>query len=319
MEKIVFVSAQPDTKYFHWQVEVFLHNAISKGIDPKNIHLLFAYDELPTQEGLDLAKKYDFAGFFFYKKKVTNNFGYIPVLRPDILEQHFLKFPELKNRTIFYHDADIIFRELPDFDSLDHDQNWYLSDTISYVGADYIKSKGDSLLGTLCRIAGISEDVVIKNQDNSGGAQYLLKGIDHLFWSDVKSVSMALYKYMADEEEKERKTLSEEQLKTYNPIQKWCADMWAVLWCGLKIGKEVKISRELDFSWSSTMGHEEWQRCKILHNAGITSSHNGKVFYKGDFIDEDPWDFDFSKIDPKSNSSNYVKAILYAKEVRSRY
>ena len=44
---------------------------------------------IPYQEGLDLAKKYPFVRFFFYRKTPCDNYGYIPILRPDILEQHF--------------------------------------------------------------------------------------------------------------------------------------------------------------------------------------------------------------------------------------
>ena len=50
-----------------------------------------------------------------------------------------------------------------------------MSDTISYIGYDYIKSKGDDILKTMLDIVGIDEDVVKNNQNNSGGAQYILK------------------------------------------------------------------------------------------------------------------------------------------------
>lgn len=31
--KVIFISAQPDQSYFHWQVEVMLHNFIKNGIE----------------------------------------------------------------------------------------------------------------------------------------------------------------------------------------------------------------------------------------------------------------------------------------------
>ena len=319
MRKMTFISVQPDELFFHWQVEVFIHNAMSKGINPNWIEIIFACDKNPTAESISLAEKYPFVRFFFYLITPAENFGYVQILRPDVLEQHFRRFPDLQHEPIFYHDCDIIFRELPDFESLNYDDAWYLSDTISYIGAEYIQSKGDDLLPMLCGIAGISEDLVIQNQKNSGGAQYLMKGLTHEFWRDVKEMTLSLYKFMMDSETQERRTLTEEELKTYNPIQKWCADMWAVLWCGLKIGRTIRISKELDFSWSSTMGHEEWMNSKILHNAGVTGSEGGKYFFKNDFRFKDPWNADFSQVDKNSNSYNYLQAVLYAKEQRNKY
>lgn len=317
-KKMTFISAQPDVPYFHWQVEVFIHNAMKSGVNPNWIEILFAYDETQSEEGLKLAQKYPFIRFFFYKKTGGENYGYIPILRPDILEQHFFKYPGLSNEIIFYHDSDIIFRELPDFNLLNDDDFWYLSDTVSYIGSDYIKSKSDKILTDMCNIAGISRELVEENNSNSGGAQYLMKGIDHLFWGDVKFVSLDLYKYMLDAEMAERQTLTEEELKTYNPIQKWCADMWAVLWCGLKRGHQVRLSPELGFSWGSSWGGQEWNLHKIMHNAGVTDNMGGKCFYKGDYINQLPWDADFSEIDPQSNTYNYVQAILYAKLMRTQ-
>lgn len=317
-KKMTFISAQPDVAYFHWQVEVFIHNAMKSGVNPNWIEILFAYDETPSDEGVNLAQKYPFIRFFFYKKTGGENYGYIPILRPDVLEQHFLRYPGLSNEIIFYHDSDIIFRELPDFNLLNDDDFWYLSDTVSYIGSDYIKSKSDKILTDMCNIAGVSRELVEENNKNSGGAQYLMKNIDHLFWRDVKFVSLDLYKYMLDAEMAERPTLTDDELKTYNPIQKWCADMWAVLWCGLKRGNQVRLSDELGFSWGSSWGNHEWDRHKIMHNAGVTDNMVGKCFYKGDYINQLPWDVDFSGIDPQSNTYNYVQAILYAKVMRTQ-
>ena len=41
-DKLIFVSAQPDVPYFHWQCEVYLNNFIELGIPKENIHVLFA-------------------------------------------------------------------------------------------------------------------------------------------------------------------------------------------------------------------------------------------------------------------------------------
>jgi hypothetical protein len=315
--KVVFICAQPDVPYFHWQVEVFIHNAMKNGINPNWIEIVFGYEHHPSQEGIDIASRYPYVRVFFYKQDKNENYGYIPIIRPNILSKHFAAYPELSQENIFYHDSDIIFRELPNFDLLTGDNIWYLSDTVSYIGSAYIKSKSDALFIDMCNIAGIDPDIVAENNENSGGAQYLMKGIDSEFWKEVEFVSLDLYKFMSDREANERAHMNAEDITEYNPIQKWCADMWAVLWCGLKRENTIRLSDELGFSWGSFYGRSEWEKHKIMHNAGVTDSGGGKFFYKGEFINSSPWDADFSGIDPHHNSYNYVQAILYAKERRN--
>jgi hypothetical protein len=313
-KKMVFISVQPDVPYFHWQVEVMIHNFISVGINPSWIEVIFSYSENISDEVKRLTVLYPHINFFFYKRTIANNQGYIPILRPDSLEQHFTKFPNLKNEPVFYHDSDIIFRELPDFDKLNSDDTWYLSDTISYIGSKYIKSKSEDLFLNLCQIANIDPNVVESNESSSGGAQYLMKGVDAKFWSDVKNNCLELYTYMRDREKSERSSMSEEDSKRYNPIQKWCADMWSVLWNAWKNNHETQISKELDFSWG-TSNISSYNRCKIMHNAGVTTSKDG-LFYKGEFINRSPFLEDLSFVKKETTSYKYVEAILYAKEQR---
>ena len=58
--KIFFISVQPDEKYFHWQVEVYIHNFIRLGINPKLIHPIFSYVDEPSEDLIKLSKKYFF-------------------------------------------------------------------------------------------------------------------------------------------------------------------------------------------------------------------------------------------------------------------
>ena len=67
-KKIVFISVQPDVPYFHWQVEVFIHNAMKNGINPNWIEIVFGYDHHPSQEGIDIASRYPYVRVFFYKQ-----------------------------------------------------------------------------------------------------------------------------------------------------------------------------------------------------------------------------------------------------------
>ncbi len=313
MEELIFISAQPDEVYFHWQIEIYLSNFLRLGINPINIHTLIAIEDKPSNEILEIETRYN-TSFFYYKKTDFNIHGYMPIVRPDIIYQHFVANEYLNSRNIFYHDSDIIFRELPNFDILLNDNVWYLSDTISYIGSNYIKSKGKDILKEMCRVADVDINLVESNNKNSGGAQYLLKNIDAVFWRDVLVRTLDIWVYLNKRECKD-KFMLKGNLEGFNPIQKWCADMWGVLWTGLKMGYKIEIHNELNFSWGID-NKTRWVECKIYHNAGVVDNKEGTVFHKGEFHKKTPWLHDFSKIDKDSNTINYINEINIIKKER---
>ena len=57
MEDLLFVTAQPDVPYFIWQTKVYIHNFIEKGINPKQIHVVYGIvnrNQNPSEESLKL-------------------------------------------------------------------------------------------------------------------------------------------------------------------------------------------------------------------------------------------------------------------------
>lgn len=315
MDSVFLISVQPDIPYFHWQIEVMLHNFIKSGVDPRMIHVCFATSGPPSDFGKRMAEHYKPVKFFFYKKSYATDHGYIPVVVPDILQQHFSKHPELSESVVFIHDSDIIFRQLPNVAHYLSDDTCYLSDTVSYIGAEYIKTKGVPLFEAMCNSVAVNPQLVTERQEHSGGAQHLLKNIDSDFWHSVKLDSITLHRLMLDWEVEERKTLTPEQEATYHPIQNWTAGMWALLWNIWKHGMETRVVKELDFSWG-TSSVPEYEACDIMHNAGVTADRSSELFYKGGFIDRIPFDHDLSYVKRDTASYKYVEAILYAKERR---
>jgi hypothetical protein len=58
-----------------------------------------------------------------------------------------------------YHDSDIVFNK-PSFGTIQlYGGHCNVSDTISYIGYDYIQSKGDDILELMCNIVDISPEV----------------------------------------------------------------------------------------------------------------------------------------------------------------
>src|SRR5579859_32241 len=138
-----FVSAQPDSDYFIWQLQVQMHNFKKFNIE-KDAIILLAYD---SKKGINPAaqkfKKSTAAKVIFYMDQREDiDKVYVPSIRPHILKQFAVRFDtEIRNERIFYHDSDILFKSLPDFSSMKNDV-CYLSNTVDYIASKYIKSKG---------------------------------------------------------------------------------------------------------------------------------------------------------------------------------
>jgi hypothetical protein len=315
---VIFLSAQTDHPYYHWQLEVMILNFMRSGINPNSIEAVFSYKNSISPAARALANAYPFVRVFFYKNTIADDAGYPSICRPHVLAQHFDRYPKLSSQTIFYHDCDILFRSLPDFARLEAGPYSYLSDTVSYIGAHYLQKKGSDLLAKMAAIVGIDPQTVIANQAHSGGAQYLLKGIDSAFWRKVEADCRALYAYLRKREEDERKSLSAEASKTYNPVQKWCADMWCVLWNLWARDQETRIDKALSFSWP-TSRISEWSRHNIFHNAGVGEKLKATHFYKGEYIHKDPFQLDLSYVLPAHCSWHYAREIGLAREERKKY
>jgi len=234
----------------------------------------------PSEYIVNLSKKYNIR---WYKYENSGN-SYIPIIRPTILKHFIAENPQL-GKNVFYHDSDIFLVKLPKFDMLLNDDVGYLSDTISYIGYDYIKSccrryqdkypelPEDDLFIKMCECVGISQELVKENEKNSGGAQYLLKNIDFNFWKNVEVSCNNLYTMLKS---------YETRYPIDHHVQSWTTDMWCVLWEYLKLGNKVEIHSELDFSWA-TDNIEQYHSKNIFHLAGVT--HDMKnVFYKGQYI-----------------------------------
>lgn len=317
MENILFVSAQPDVPYFHWQTKLYVHNFIQNGITPKQIHVLFSItqqNEEPTDGAIDLLKTG--INVHFYKDDRPQK-NYIPSIKPYLIYKWLEENPN-KGELFFLHDSDIIFNRVPDFEKLISDNIIYLSDTKNYIGYDYLKKVSkkyekefpqcneEQLIDEMCNIIQIDKETIKNNQLNSGGAQYIIKNTDKEFWKKVYEDSISLYRTMMIFQ---RKFPLRE-----GKVQFWTAEMWSLLWNLWKTGKQTKITDELNFSWA-TDNLKVFNDRPILHMAGVTEDMKFNKFYKGQFIDIDPIELlkqtpnYFDYIDKNSSTIKYVDNI----------
>jgi len=294
MRSLKFCTIMPDDNYFTWQCHLWLESLKNIGHSDKAIVLIFTPNSRPQrkdrfQKIIDL---YPEAEFHFYKDEhdMSKLLGtYISVLRPYTAWRYWTDFPQRKNDAIFYCDSDILF--LPEFNIdkfIDDDVN-YLSDTNSYINASYFDSKIKDVipekleeyktidvLNTAARLVGINRQICETNNSHSGGAQYLLKNIDAEYWKKVMDDCMNIIVYLGG--------VNKQYFANENKgFQKWCADMWSVLWNLWNRNAETRVVPELTFSWA-TDRIERINTTTIFHNAGISADQNGHpCFYKGKY------------------------------------
>lgn len=311
----LFVTSQPDVPYFHWQIKVYVHNFIELGIPPENIHVLLGIvksGDKPTEESLKLK---DLGINVHHYDDDREDKSYIPSIKPFLISKWLKENPQY-GESFFLHDSDIVFRVLPDFEKLMGDDITYLSDTIGYIGYNYIKdccnryekkhtnTYEGQLLDEMTDVVGLEVECVKCNQENSGGGQYLIKNTNHELWFKIYNDCLPLYDKMLDYQKRFPISPGE--------IQFWTAEMWSLLWNLWLYGIETKVVEELEFSWA-TDTVKVYETKPILHMAGVTDNLKHTKFYKGGYINVDPLMklsedinyFDF--IDKNSSTIKYVE------------
>ena len=296
-KEIRYVCAQPANEYYVWQVDVMLKNFKKQGINLNQVDIVcWKQNGTIPESWLKLARHYS-ARFFFYEDTRETK-DYVSSIRPNILKQHFKKYPEVGDDIIFYHDCDIVFTKPPSewiTEDMRSDDKWYGSDTRWYIGHDYIISKGEDVLDKMCEIVGIDKGIVEGNELNCIGAQYLMKGIDFSFWDKVEKDSERLFKEISELSSK--KSIGRPE---YHELQIWCSDMWAVLWNGWLRGAETICDDGFKFTWATEF-ENSWNENNIFHNAGVTNS-TSNLFYKAEYMNKYPYNV---TLELKTDSASY--------------
>ena len=292
MSKPIIITAQPDDQYFIWQNHLYIESCLNQGFTQDQIQILL-YKPKNRQFNNNwnkLKEIYPDINIFLYEDKGVQQFlgVYIPILRPHILWQHFEVYPELKDKTIIYTDSDILWLDTLNINHLLLDNINYVSDASSYLNYSYFENKYKQVipekleeaklvdfLKEVCNIVGVDKKIVIDNNNNTGGVQYILKNIDADFWKKVETDVLKIRLYLQQ--------VNKIYFKNENDgIQSWCADLWAVQFNLWYRNLETKVVKELDFAWA-TEPIEKLNSCTIYHNAGVTGKYMNDIpyFYKG--------------------------------------
>lgn len=292
---LVFLQVCPIDTYFVFQTHLWLESLKSINNSQNAVSLLFVPKgrEQEKEQWNKLIELYPEAQFKFYvgesdiKRLIS---VYLPVLRPYCLMKYFEEFPELQNKVIFYCDCDILFTEHFNINKYLNDDICYLSNTNSYISASYFNSKikdvipdkleeykKRDILQETCSLVGISREIAEKNNQHSGGAQYLLKNINSKFWEKVLMDCIRIKIHLQNV----NKEFFTNESKGF---QSWTADMWAVIFNLWYKNYDVKVVPEMDFAWS-TDSISRLDTVGIFHNAGIVGNKQGEipVFFKGNY------------------------------------
>ncbi len=334
---MIFLSAQPDSIYFKWQLEVQFNNFENIGIDLSKVYALVGWKNRISNDFLEFQKSTK-ANIIFYEDERVD-VKYISSIRPHLIKKFFKEFPELSLQYCFYHDSDVIFRKLPPFEKWEDGKTWSVSDTKSYIGYEYISEKGTDVLLDICDVVKISPILVRQLQDFSGGCQYFLTNTDYDFWNKVERDCELMYSLMNENFKHYEKVWEkhnnryiqtikslESQMKQLNPnyqfiestnkdffkyhrIQEWCSDMWAVLLNAWDRKFLTIIRDELSFSWSNTHIDKDGD-FHLFHNAGVVGTDSHKYFYKGKYTSKVPYEDDLTNLSQDVCAKYYVDEII---------
>lgn len=280
-----FLVCIPDHQFYLWQTLVQINNFRKMGIEGKTVYLVSTRGNTISDTLKSLINSRELKSSFYLYNDERPSTKYSSSMRPHTIARFFRQFPEYGMEPFMYLDPDVLFTKPMDFSVFEKDDKWYVSDTRSYIDSRYIRSKGEPIFDKMCEIVGIDKNLVISNDANAGGAQYVMKNVNADYWDKVFWDSENLYHEITKMSnaivaaEKTSTTLpGESPKKPYHPLQIWCADMWAVLWNGWYCGHEIEIHNDLDFAWASD-SMDKWDKKYLFHNAGVPSE-NGKSFCK---------------------------------------
>lgn len=188
---MIFLSAQEDKVYFHWQIELYLHQFSQHGIIDR-CYALLGYKVKPSKGAERLKRLYPNV-IKFYKDERVNS-CYTPNIRPHIYKKFFRDNPEL-GKNVFFHDSDIFLIKLPRFDLMmeDYQFNNESSDTNETEQSDsnteQTNQDNENVL-----VINTKKETNINDDDNNNN---MITGINATIGYVSDTISYIGYKYIS--------------------------------------------------------------------------------------------------------------------------
>lgn len=293
-----YIMAQPAVPRFEWEVKVAVYSLLKLRIPKEDIIILFSRHEETVVEEI---KKLGVSVHTYQDERY--DFEYIPSIKPYLMYRYLEEDVSRENETYFFMDSDVIVRKEPSVEGAEYtryDQRiWYGSNCNGYLSYDYIIQckDGQKILEDMAYIVGVSiEEIKLINSQNIG-AQYIMTKPSKEYFHKVYIDSIKLWKYIKNKD---------------TNYQKWCQEMISTLWNMIFFEIMPRVSEDLEFAWA-TDSRTDWHDNKIYHNAGVTEDMKD-MFFKGKYINKDPFNEDFSHINKDTASYEYTKLITEARD-----
>lgn len=326
--ELQIITACENKLMYTWQVRVLCNNYRRFDLSDKLQVLVFVHiNTKALQQWHDIQKDYPEVEIYFYLDNediYTRQIlpcGYIPLIRPYLLSNHFASLPELEKKAIWYIDPDCLLTKRIDFDKYLLDDTVYMSDCKWYIGSQYFDSKINDVkkdrleayqeidvLNEAASICGINRKICEKNFNHSGGAQSLLKNVDWAFFVELYHNCMELYNYFHFSKDGiNAKYFDNED----TGFQSWAvADMNGLLWGLWKRKIKTRTPDEFNFAWN-THGLQDIEILSMYHDAGYNGNEKG--FNKYSFANVEPWNIRLSDYKNGLCSEWYCEQIIKAK------
>ena len=288
-----YILAQDKSKYSLWQLRVAVGSLIDLGVEREDIYIIlgtYGYDK----EYNKLFR--DYRGVNFHEYRNHSFRDYKPSAKPYLLWKFFEQFPyQCKNQWFLLDNDVVLTKKMNNFSK----KVIHMSDTISYIGYDYLVKKGYTA-SDFSDILDIDPSLIEKDE-GAGGAQIIFTGVDSEVWKWAYESSVTLFQTLRRHENRSKDGVR---------IQYWTAEMWAVLWSFWKHGHTTKVDKRLDFVFS-TDSKESANKVSIIHNAGVTGIEDKLLFHKGLYTKSyPPKDLEIDK--DTANYIYYKNVIKYA-------
>lgn len=285
------VVPMPDAPYYLWQALVQAAHMEKLGMD--DVHYLVYYSFRPSLKVRKMAEALPATFHFYEDSNMGQREGYDPAMKPLLVGLWMAEDRERENVPFLYLDPDAVLTRVP----ASWPAPWHASDTDSYVGPDYIRSKGDELFIEMCRIVGVDPKDAV---NASGiGAQYIIGGTTAEFWRRVALDSVRVYHLCLGD-------------TSDHPIQAWCAEMYVTWMAAVRDGLDPRADESMKFMWAN---HDlsGWSDPDTMfyHNAGVIEE-NGEHFCKLSW-QSSPFRSEIA-VSSKSASRAYVDLIREAEE-----
>lgn len=226
--------------------------------------------------------------------------GYNPSMKPWLVGKWLERYPHHIDKPLLLMDPDVVptgVHEMPTPEPM----RWWGTDTDSYTGPGYLRSKGEGMWRGLCDIVGVAADEAARHPGI--GAQYTFTGAAPEFWSTVAEKSVEAYTFM-QRTAKEFTPLFPDGTRGL-PVQAWCSEMYVMQLEMIRRGIEPRMSDAMEMVWANGPA-SDWDRVGFFHDAGIVDPEPGH-FHKQTY-QVSPWKKRLA-VDASSASARYVELI----------